>query len=76
MAPISGHHAEIDLSSDRKVILKELTKDSNVFSQMPGRQHSCFENEPEDLFTRTNAKELHRWIAEKKKQYSNKKWVF
>jgi hypothetical protein len=75
VAPASREHTDQDLFRDKNLLIEELHQNSNVFEHQPGRKHNSFD-EPRDIFARTNVRDLHKWIRNKKREYAGEKWAF
>ncbi|XP_062610556.1 uncharacterized protein LOC134272329 [Saccostrea cucullata] len=75
VAPLSREHTPQSLQRDRNTIIQQLIN-SRVFQVIPGRSHETFTMENVDILSNVNVHELHKWITEKKREYSFGKYAF
>jgi hypothetical protein len=67
-------HASRDKTQDVRAVVNQL-KNADVFSVIRGRRHDTF-NEHFDMFHDVNSQILHKWLNDKKQEYSNGKYAF
>lgn len=67
-------HAQRDKTQDIRAVVNQL-KNADVFSVISGRRHNSF-NEQFDMFHNVDSQVLHKWLNDKKLEYSNGKYAF
>lgn len=75
VAPLSRKHTPQSLHHDRNTIIQQL-KNSCVFQLIPGRSHQTFSMENVDIFSNVDVQEVHKWLNQKKREYSFGKNAF
>ena len=73
---MSRKHTKKDLNKDMKMVVSELMERSKVFNQNNGREYPTFGKTGSNIYADIKLVELHKWLSEKKIQYSGSKWAF
>lgn len=70
VTPQSKGHSTISSDSDVEIMVRELLQ-RDVFSEVPGRSHSTFPNQPHNILDSLNMGDVRTWMRKLIKKFSN-----